>query len=111
MYRFHYVQMVDTALDVAQSLGIRVIIPFVDQWTWHGGIQQYAKFRGYTGDGCELVDTFFENEQVRQDFKSVIYMVLNRVNTINGTRYKDDPTILAWEVSRGVMMILSWVCW
>jgi len=99
------IQMVDTALDVARSLGIRVIIPFVDQWTWHGGIEQYSKFRGYTGDSCALVDDFFESDQIRTDFKSMIHKLINRVNTINGIRYKDDPTILAWEVRDAILSI------
>lgn len=30
-------------------------------------------------------------------FKLILDFLLNRVNTINGCRYGDDPTILAWE--------------
>lgn len=89
----------DHALDVARSLGIRVIIPFVDQWTWHGGIQQYSKFRGWEGDDCDLIKAFFTDMQIRDDFKRMIRLLLERENSINGIKYKDDPTILAWEVS------------
>ncbi len=36
--------------------------------------------------------------------QSVVELVVTRVNTINGLRYSEDPTILAWEVR-------SWVDW
>lgn len=32
-----------------------------------------------------------------RSFKLIIDFLLNRVNSINGRRYGDDPTILAWE--------------
>jgi hypothetical protein len=32
-------------------------------------------------------------------FKDHIKTVINRVNTISGVAYKDDPTIMTWELS------------
>jgi hypothetical protein len=50
-------------------------------------------------------------------FKQWIAMLLNRVNTYNGRRYKDDPTVFAWELAnephiegeRSGTVIRAWV--
>ena len=36
----------DQVLDVANRTGVRLIIPFVDNWSWWGGRAEYAGFRG-----------------------------------------------------------------
>ena len=38
----------DQVLQVANEQGVRLIIPFVDNWHWWGGRAQYAGFRGKT---------------------------------------------------------------
>ncbi|KAL0396448.1 UNVERIFIED_CONTAM: putative mannan endo-1,4-beta-mannosidase 9 [Sesamum calycinum] len=43
-------------------------------------------------------DDFFTNPIVKDYYKNHIKAVLNRVNTITGVAYKDDPTIFAWEL-------------
>lgn len=43
-------------------------------------------------------------------FKDHIKTVINRVNTISGVKYKDDPTIMTWELSNEPQdPPLSWV--
>ena len=36
----------DKVLQIANEVGVRVIIPFVDNWWWWGGPKEYAAFRG-----------------------------------------------------------------
>ncbi|KAL9259738.1 Mannan endo-1,4-beta-mannosidase 1-like protein [Drosera capensis] len=43
-------------------------------------------------------DGFFTNLLVKQFYKNNIQTVLTRQNTITGVAYKDDPTIMAWEL-------------
>src|SRR5215471_3844189 len=38
----------DKVLEAANRVGVRVIIPLVDNWKWWGGIEQYAEYRGKT---------------------------------------------------------------
>lgn len=41
--------------------------------------------------------------QVREDFKTVMRLIVNRRNAVNGTVYRDDPTILAWETGNELL--------
>jgi len=79
----------DKMLELANKYRIRLIIPFIDQWPWRGGIDDFKAFRG--------AKNFYEDKRVREDFKDVITDILNRVNTYTGIKYKDDKAILAWE--------------
>src|SRR6202012_5964228 len=84
--------MLDEALAAANRHGVRLIIPFVDNASWWGGIQELAGFRGKSRN------EFFTDPELRDDYKRLVTTVLNRVNTKTGTRYKDDKAVLAWEL-------------
>ena len=82
----------DMILAKANEIGVRLIIPFVDNWKWMGGRPQYAAFRG------KDKDEFWSDNQLRNDFKKTIKYILNRKNSITGIQYKNDKAILAWEL-------------
>ncbi len=82
----------DKAIQLAGENGIYLIIPFIDEWDWVGGVKQFSELYGKTKT------QFFTNSTVKQGFKDLIYYVLNRTNTFTGVKYKDDPAILAWEL-------------
>jgi hypothetical protein len=81
----------DQLLDICRRHRIRVIIPFIDEWDWFGGIDQFARFRGKTGK------EFYSDPQIQEDFRHLVKTIVTRVNTVNGIPYNEDPTILAWE--------------
>jgi hypothetical protein len=82
----------DRALQYANRHGIRLIIPFIDNWEFFGGVAAFAAFRGLPRDA------FFSDSNLILDFKNAIGYVLNRVNTFTGVRYRDDPAIFAWQL-------------
>ena len=82
----------DRALQLANKHGVRLIIPFIDNWQWNGGVADFAAFRGKTRD------SFFTDTQLIADFKNVLTFLLNRVNTLTGVAYKNDPAVLAWQL-------------
>jgi len=92
----------DKVLEVANKTGVRVIIPFVDNWIWWGGIQEYAAFRG------KNKEAFWTDPQVMADFKQTIEYVINRTNTYTGIKYKDDKAILAWETGNELQCPAEW---
>ena len=92
----------DLVLAVANRVGVRVIIPLVDNWKWWGGAEQYAEYYGkQTAD-------FWTDRQIIADFKKTVEFTLNRRNTITGTLYKDDKAILAWETGNELSCPYSW---
>ncbi|HLP18031.1 MAG TPA: sialate O-acetylesterase [Bacteroidota bacterium] len=81
----------DKVLQVANETGVRIIIPFVDNWKWWGGPKEYAAFRN------KPKEAFWSDPQVLADMKATIAFLVNRTNTYTGVKYKDDKAILCWE--------------
>jgi hypothetical protein len=81
----------DKMLQIANEIGIRIIIPFVDNWWWWGGVNDYAQFRG------KPREAFWTDSVVIADFKKTIEFMINRVNTYTGIPYREDKAILGWE--------------
>ncbi|HTY11427.1 MAG TPA: cellulase family glycosylhydrolase [Bacteroidota bacterium] len=92
----------DKVLSIANELGVRLIVPFVDNWLWWGGPKEYAAFRG------KARDAFWTDQQLIGDFEKTIEFVLNRKNTVTGIPYNEDKAILAWETGNEIVAPFSW---
>lgn len=95
-------EVMDTVLAIANEMDIRLILPLLDNWKWMGGVPQYADFRN------KEADEFWTDTLLIGDFKATIDYILNRVNTVTGTRYKDDKAILCWETGNELSSPYSW---
>ncbi len=85
---------VDRGLAIAAAEGVRVIIPLVDNWAWFGGYAEWAALSG--------VQDFWNDPKARAEFKKFISWLLKRKNTVTGVLYRNDPTIMAWELGNEV---------
>ncbi|MEM8947300.1 MAG: cellulase family glycosylhydrolase, partial [Planctomycetota bacterium] len=94
--------VLDLVLQIANETGIRLVIPLVDNWKWWGGKAEYARFRG------KQPDDFWTDEQVIRDFEQTVRFTLNRVNTLTGVAYKNDPAILGWETGNELDSTPAW---
>jgi mannan endo-1,4-beta-mannosidase len=92
----------DRVLQIANEVGIRLIVPFVDNWHWWGGPKEYAAFRG------KSKDEFWTDHQLIDDFEKTVDFVVNRTNTFTGIPYKQDKAILAWETGNEIVAPFSW---
>ncbi len=92
----------DLVLQTANETGVRVIVPFVDNWSWWGGKDEYAGFRG------KPADAFWTDPQVIADFKETIRFVVQRTNTLTGVKYRDDKAILGWETGNELQSPAGW---
>jgi mannan endo-1,4-beta-mannosidase len=79
-------------------------------WEWTGGMSQYMCW--VTGE--EYPDPlnpkfgyralmlcsgrFYTNAEANALYRNYLRAIINRKNTINGRLYKDDPTIMAWQL-------------
>jgi mannan endo-1,4-beta-mannosidase len=87
-------QRVDATLAAASQRNLRVIFTLTNNWRDFGGMDQYLNWYGLPNH-----DQFYTDARVRQAFKDWISHVVNRVNTVTGVRYRDDPTIFSWELA------------
>jgi mannan endo-1,4-beta-mannosidase len=83
----------DYVIAKAGQQGIRLVIPFVNNWNAFGGIDQYVRWAG-----GQYHDQFYTDPTIRQWYKSWIAHLLNRTNSYTGVQYKNDPTIMTWEL-------------
>ena len=93
----------DRVIAAAHRHRVRLILPFMDQWSWWGGTAELAGFRG------KKAEEVWTDPQLIQDFKDIVTFVLNRVNTVTGVRYRDDKAILAWETGNELRSPPEWV--
>ena len=92
----------DTVLALANEVGIRVIIPFVDNWPWWGGIREYAGFRGLPKE------EFWTDPGVIADFKVTVRHLITRRNTVTGNLYSEDRALLGWETGNELDAPYTW---
>uniref|UniRef100_A0A0D9XNF9 mannan endo-1,4-beta-mannosidase n=1 Tax=Leersia perrieri TaxID=77586 RepID=A0A0D9XNF9_9ORYZ len=99
---FHYDEVVFQALDFvvseARRHNMRLILSLCNNWEDYGGKAQYVRWG--KDDGLDLTseDDFFTDPTIKSYYKAFVEAVVTRINTITNEAYKDDPTILAWEL-------------
>ncbi len=96
-------------------------------WPWSGGMAQYVAW--VTGDSVpypppeadgswlkymNFVTRFYLEPKCQELYKSHIKLLINRTNHITGLIYRDDPTIMAWQLAnepRGMLRIKKYRAW
>jgi len=86
-------ERLDYVLKAARDANIKLIVPLTNNWNDFGGIAQYVRWRG-----AQYHDDFYTDPVIRGWYKDWISHVLNRTNTLTGVKYKDDPTVMTWEL-------------
>ncbi|HET9914614.1 MAG TPA: hypothetical protein VFQ13_22155, partial [Anaerolineales bacterium] len=84
----------------AGQLGLKLVIPFVNNWNDFGGMDQYVRWRDIStpDDQTWYHDSFYTDQVIKQWYKNWIAHLLSRVNTYTGIAYKDDPAVMTWEL-------------
>ena len=80
-------------------------------WVWSGGMSQYVAWHKKIPvpnpflpeynwhDFMNFSAQFYYLEDMNITFRQYIEKIVNRTNTITGKKYKDDPTIMAWQLA------------
>ena len=100
----------DFALSEMAKRDMKAIIYLNNFWEWSGGMATYL----YWADG-EIVDMadpekpwpafalftsqFYSNEKAVAMFEEYAETLLTRRNSITGKLYRDDPTIMSWQLA------------
>ncbi len=95
-------QYLDRVVKKAKDRNIKLIVTLTNYWKELGGICQYNKWAGFGPGGANPTNAeanqFYTNTTTKTMFKNYISMLLNRINTQTGIAYKNEPTIMAWEL-------------
>jgi mannan endo-1,4-beta-mannosidase len=100
----------DFLLDEMAKREMKAVLVLNNYWQWSGGMSQYVSWitgetiidPDKTGDwdGFQVQSAdFYTNELANVLFQKYIYQLLNRKNSISGILYKQDPTIMAWQLA------------
>eukprot|EP01023_Acetabularia_acetabulum_P038335 TRINITY_DN366_c0_g1_i10.p1 TRINITY_DN366_c0_g1~~TRINITY_DN366_c0_g1_i10.p1 ORF type:complete len:573 (+),score=105.93 TRINITY_DN366_c0_g1_i10:115-1833(+) len=93
-YNYEALYALDVVLDAAAQRNIRAILTFVNNWRDVDSKSKYVEWSNSAGWG----DDFYTDETAKNYFKNHMSFMVNRVNSVNGKTYRDDPTILAWNL-------------
>ncbi|KAF9887693.1 hypothetical protein FE257_009646 [Aspergillus nanangensis] len=77
-------QRLDYVVSAAEKAGIKLIIPFVNNWDDYGGMDAYVTAYGGSKTG------WYTNEKIQGVYQAYIKAVVSR--------YKDSEAIFAWEL-------------
>lgn len=92
-------RQLDRVLAAASRARIRLIITLANSWPDYGGVPQYLRWSGHDRAGVYgATDFFYSDPAARTAYRAHVERLLRRTNTVTGVRYRDDPTILAWEL-------------
>ncbi|MEX0720795.1 MAG: hypothetical protein WD059_09020 [Balneolaceae bacterium] len=90
----------DAVIAKGKEHNVRFVLALSNFWKQLGGICEYNKWAG--NNNCDLyggaMSDFINGAEQQRLFKAYISMLLNRVNTVTGVAYKDEPAIFAWEI-------------
>jgi hypothetical protein len=97
-------ESIDYALKSARVHGLKVIATIIGDDARAGGSGcVYLRWRAIEVPNCSLVNMapFWTDATVLRDVEEHITALLNHVNVYTGVAYKDDPTILGWDLLNG----------
>jgi endo-1,4-beta-mannosidase len=89
-------QALDFIVYCARVHGIRLILALGNFWHAYKSPEEFVDYAMGSG-GHDILD-FYREPAVRQLFRSHISTILTRVNRFTGLEYKDDPTIMGYDV-------------
>lgn len=98
-------EQLDRVLVAARERGLRVIVVLANRWRDYGGIPQYLRWAGLPFDDrppaspseYELA-AFWSCARCEASYRAHVERVVGRTNALTGVPYREDPTILGWEL-------------
>jgi mannan endo-1,4-beta-mannosidase len=120
-------QGLDYLLDEMGKRQMTAVIVLNNFWQWSGGMGQYVRWNSpdsipyppphSNGDWDRFqkyVARFYTIPAAVEQSHEGIRKLLNRVNSVNGRAYRDDPAIMAWQLCnepRGIDQVEAFHRW
>ncbi len=108
----------DKVIAEAARNNLHVQLCLANWWRDTGGVTQYLRWAGINdaadekfpfGINPERTMQFYSNADTRRFYREHMEKVVTRRNTVTGKLYRDDPTILGWElINEGQAVTSRW---
>ena len=103
-------QGLDFLLSEMKQWKMYAVIYLTNYWEWSGGMAQYVAWQNQKPlvhpdkvpsyqDFMRYSASFYSDKGAQKDYQRFIRDILHRKNIYTGQLYKDDPTIMAWELA------------
>ena len=101
----------DFVLSEMGKRGMHAVIYLNNFWEWSGGMAQYVSWIKGQPFPKPILDErdrpafmehsarFYSIPSAMQAFRDYISMLIKRTNSITGIPYRDDPTIMSWQLA------------
>jgi len=100
----------DILLTEMGKRNMKAILFLSNNWEWSGGFLQYLNWNDLLPDSIlrrklswnemrDYVSKFYTCTSCIEDYKKQVNLVINRINSVSGKKYTDDPAIMAWELA------------
>ena len=101
----------DHALAEIGKRGMKAVLYLTNFWEWSGGMMTYLS---WVNGGRYLnmndpahpwpefpnfIADFYRSSEAVDLYHDYVQAVVGRTNTVTGVRYRDDPTIMAWQLA------------
>lgn len=100
----------DFLLSEMKKRGMKGVLYLTNFWEWSGGMVTYQ----YWTNGGRYIDMgdpahpwpefadfsaqFYASQAAKEAYWAYVRMLLGRTNSLTGVAYKNDPTIMAWQL-------------
>ena len=100
----------DFLLSEMRKRDMTAVLFLTNNWDWSGGFLQYLNWNDLLPDSVmrrkltwdenrDIVSRFYTCSRCMNALGVQIKKLVGRVNSITGVAYKDDPTIMSWELA------------
>lgn len=126
-YKDHLWEGLDFLLSEMSKRDMKAVLCLSNFWPWSGGMSQLVSWaddekipypppeeHGSWVKYMLFTSRFYVNDRAKEYLNQHIEKVLTRINSITGQDYKNDPTIMAWQLAnepRGMARSRSFRRW
>src|SRR5215468_8638853 len=128
VYHADLLDGLDFALKALADRDMKAIMTLGNMWHWSGGLGQYLVWAGLArsipyppphpgGDWDEyqrFTAQFYGNARAVSYYLDHVTKIVTRVNPFTNRSYRDDPTIMAWELAnepRALSHVDAYLAW
>ncbi len=112
VYNDDLLEGLDYLLAEMAKRDMKAVVCLNNYWMWSGGFPQYVSWAdssaipypdiegGSTWDPFIFYSlSFYKNEKAQELYEDHLDFLIGRTNTVTGTPYTDDPTIMSWQMA------------